>query len=116
MKLNLPSPGAEVVGDFFRSENGKIVFRFRPGRVFNLTALVRTIKQPDGSFLVQPVGPKIRMALAVEISGIPYSTLLRLIMAGRVKAAKPTVGRWEVDLESLLAHKDRASDPYYWDN
>ena len=57
------------------------------------------------------------MAEAVKISGIPYSTLLRVIELGRVVAGKPSVGRWQVNLESLLAHKARAStEPDYWNN
>jgi len=107
----------EPLAEVIQLESGALVLRPRVGRKLNITLFARTAVQVDGSILLTPLCERIEMHEAVQILGIPYSTLRRLIEMEAVKAFKRSPGRWVLDLQSVLTHKELSeSDPEYWDN
>lgn len=95
---------------------GALVIRPLPGRRLVLTPAARTRVLPNGDVVLEPLAREIEMMEAMQILGVPYSTLRRIIEAGAVKAWKRSPGRWVLDLASVLDLKDKATnDPEFWD-
>jgi hypothetical protein len=107
----------ETLGDVLRIEIGRIMLRARNGHKLPLTGYARTVRLPDGSFILEPLGDRVSTAQAVEILDIPYTTLKRIIDAKKIKAFKRSAGRWGVDLASLMEYKTKCeTDSEFWEN
>jgi hypothetical protein len=106
----------ETVAEVCQTESGALVVRPRPGARLPLTAFAETRRQADGSFLILPLDDLLVMEKAMDLLGVPYTTMRRIIELEAVEAYKRSPGRWVVTFKSILALKDALKkDPEYWE-
>lgn len=108
---------AEAIAEVFQLANGDLVLRPKGGRRLKLTSFARVALQVDGSYVICPWDDEIETDQAMEILGVPWSTLRRLIDQAVLEAYKRTPARWTLSLKSVMSLKEKAkSDPEFWDN
>jgi hypothetical protein len=74
--------------------------------------------QPAGDGTYRPIvrihEAMVRVTDAERVTGLPYLTLRRLIIAGFVKGAQLTPGNVLIDLHSFYEHVEKCKDPEFW--
>lgn len=115
--MPLPLNG-EPIAEIIQLATGALIIRTRPGRRLRLTDFAKTALQTDGAYRLSPIHKTIEMSEAVEITGLPYTTLRRIVeMETVIKAYKRSPGRWALDLASVLEFQNRLEqDPEFWEN